>query len=161
MKKLGALCTPYRASAVTNTSIVTPPSNEVVSLDGTSVIFPVSDGIILEGNAIIHYGSDLEHRNCFIGGVLTSVCNLLFPSNLPSSFIPSFSLTLSLSDIGNPSDVCITLLLYSFLPSLSAHSSFVIRVLTVSISLHPLYHIHCRLFPYAGITQFFTWISPR
>ena len=42
------------------------------SLDGTSVIFPVEDDIKREGNTIIHHGS-ASFRNCFIGGVMTSV----------------------------------------------------------------------------------------
>ena len=44
----------------------------ITSLDGTSVTFPESDGIKREGNAIIHHGST-SNRNCFIGGVMTSV----------------------------------------------------------------------------------------
>ena len=46
--------------------------NHITSLDGTSLIFPHSDGIKREGNTIIHHGPD-SRRNCFIGGVMTSV----------------------------------------------------------------------------------------
>ena len=61
----------------------------ITSLDGTTVTFPQNDGIQREGNTIIHHGST-SNRNCFIGGVMTSVCNrfLLF---LYYSFLPSFS----------------------------------------------------------------------
>ena len=44
----------------------------ITSLDRTSVIFPLTDNIKREGNIIIHHGAD-SHRNCFIGGVMTSV----------------------------------------------------------------------------------------
>ena len=47
--------------------------NAITSLDGTSVKFtPSNDGIKREGNTIIHHGPD-PNRNCFIGGVMTSV----------------------------------------------------------------------------------------
>ena len=52
-------------------------SSVITSLDGTSVTFtPSDDGIKREGNTIIHHGSDRFWRNCFIGGEMTSVCNL-------------------------------------------------------------------------------------
>ena len=44
----------------------------ITSLDATSVIFSQKDGIKREGNTIIHHGRD-SPRNCFIGGVMTSV----------------------------------------------------------------------------------------
>ena len=45
----------------------------ITSLDGTSVTFsPSNDGIKREGNTIIHDGSD-SYRNCFFGGVMTTV----------------------------------------------------------------------------------------
>ena len=45
----------------------------ILSLDGASVTFPQTDYIKREGNTIIHHGPDMEFRNCFIGGVMTSV----------------------------------------------------------------------------------------
>ena len=44
----------------------------ITSLDGTSVIFPQTDYIKREGNTIIHHGPKSD-RNCFVGGVMTSV----------------------------------------------------------------------------------------
>ena len=44
----------------------------ITSLDGPSVTFPKTDNIKREGNTIIHHGSG-SYRNCFIGGVMTSV----------------------------------------------------------------------------------------
>ena len=113
-----------------------PESRLITSLDGTSVIFPQSDGIKREGNTIIHLGSSHLYRNCFIGGEMTSVWNLFSSSPLPflSLYIYiylSIYLYLYLSIIGNTSDVCIIYIslshsLSSLIPSLSAHSSFVI-----------------------------------
>ena len=105
MKKEGGI------STLQPTHSSTP--NIITSLDETSVVFPQTDRIKREGNTIIHHG---EHscRNCFIGGVMTSVCSLF-----SSSFI--LSLSLSLSDIGNPSDVCLTHHRYSLSFHLSQH----------------------------------------
>ena len=60
-----------------------PPSNTpsttasglklITSLDETSVVFPQSDLIKREENTIIHHGRSMYVRNCFIGGVMTSV----------------------------------------------------------------------------------------
>ena len=55
-------------------------------------------------------------------------------SSLPRLFLPSF-LPHLLSVIGNLSDVCITPIPYSLSFHLSAHSSFVIRVMMVPLSL--------------------------
>ena len=46
-------------------------SSVITSLDRTSVVFPKRDGIKREGNTIINTSNDF--RNCFIGGVMTSV----------------------------------------------------------------------------------------
>ena len=69
-KEEGELRTPTPS----NTPPVTPiESNVITSLDETSVTFtPNDDGIKKEGNIIIHHGS-YSSRNCFIGGVMTSV----------------------------------------------------------------------------------------
>ena len=48
-------------------------SGLITSLGGTSVIFPNSDGIKRKGNIITHCGSNTSYRNCFIGGIMTSV----------------------------------------------------------------------------------------
>ena len=45
----------------------------VTSLDGIPVIFPQNDRIKREGNTVIHHGTNSVDRNCFIGGVMTSV----------------------------------------------------------------------------------------
>ena len=47
-------------------------SGGITPFDSISVTFPEKDGIKQDGDAIIHHGSD-SYRNCFIGGVLTSV----------------------------------------------------------------------------------------
>ena len=53
-----------------NTPAITPIESPVItSLDEIVVIFP---GIKREGNTIIHHRSN-SYRNCFIGGVMTSV----------------------------------------------------------------------------------------
>ena len=44
----------------------------ITSLDETSVTFTSSDKITRQGNTIIHSGTD-SNRNCFIGGIMTSV----------------------------------------------------------------------------------------
>ena len=72
-KKEGILHTPPPSNTphITRTA-----SNVITSLNRISVIFtPNNDYIKREGNTIIHYGPDSD-RNCFIGGVMTSVCNL-------------------------------------------------------------------------------------
>ena len=62
--------------------------SQVTLLDGIMVTFPFPEGIKKEKNAIIHHGSN-SWRYCFIGGIITSVCNIF-----SSSIIPSFSLSL-------------------------------------------------------------------
>ena len=47
-------------------------THSITSLDGVSLTFPQTDNIKREGNIITHTGSIL-YRNCFIGGVKTSV----------------------------------------------------------------------------------------
>ena len=78
----------------------------LTSLDATSVGFPQPDSIKREENTITHHGPPAP-GNCFIGGDMTSVCNLF------SSFLHSLSHSHTLSDIGNTSDVCITLIPHS------------------------------------------------
>ena len=62
----------------------------ITLLDELTVVFPQSDGIKREGNTIIHHGPT-SWRNCFIGGVMTSVRQLY---SLPILFLPSFLLSL-------------------------------------------------------------------
>ena len=45
----------------------------ITSLDDTTVTFPQSDGIKRKRNTIVHHRSTNSNRNCFIGGVMTSV----------------------------------------------------------------------------------------
>ena len=66
-----------------------------IFLDRVSVILP--DGIKREGNTITHDGKDHLDRNCFIGGVMTSVCNLFWYSIIHSFSFLFFSFLLSLS----------------------------------------------------------------
>ena len=54
------------------TTVIPVESCAITSLDATSVTFPQSNGIKREGNRIVHHGSQ-SNRNCFIGGVMTSV----------------------------------------------------------------------------------------
>ena len=87
MKKEGGIATlqpPYPSTL-----------NAITSLDATSVIFPQRDRIKRERNTIINTstknvlsGTD---RHCFIGGVMTSVCNLFFSSIHSSFFTPSLT----------------------------------------------------------------------
>ena len=80
MRKDGTLHSPPLSNTPT-TQIV---SSVITSLDGTSVTFPQSDGIKRDENTIIHPGSTNLYRNCFIGGVMTSVyfIILFFSSSL-------------------------------------------------------------------------------
>ena len=70
IRKEGILHTPPPS----NTPAITPIASSVItSLDGTSVTFtPSNDGIKREGNTIIHHEPN-SHRNCFIGGEMTTV----------------------------------------------------------------------------------------
>ena len=88
----------------------------------SSVELSLLSGIQRVKNSLIHHGSN-SFRTCFIGGVMTTVWT--------GFSYYSFSHSL----IGNPSDVSITLILHSLslLPSLSAHSSFAIRVVMVAL----------------------------
>ena len=62
------------SSPPTHTPSTIPSASHVItSLDETSVVFPQSDGIQREGNSISHHGSNYSIRNCFVGGVMTSV----------------------------------------------------------------------------------------
>ena len=54
----------------------------ITSLDGTSVTFPQGDEITTEGNTITHHGTENIWRNCFIGGVMTSVWHVSYSSSL-------------------------------------------------------------------------------
>ena len=104
-----------------------PPSIDVItSLDGASVIFtPSNADITRDGNTIINRSGSF--RNCFIGGVMTSVYSI--------PILLLFSLSLSLSIYLRESIGCV----YSLLPHslsfhLSARSSSVIS-LVVLVSL--------------------------
>ena len=111
MKKEGGIAT------LQPTHSSTP--NIITSLDGTSVIFPQTDRIRREGNTIIHYGKD-SFRNCFIGGVMTSVYSIF-----SSSIIHSFSLSIFFSLFYRESIGCMH----------HSHSSF-------SLSFHLSQHFH-------------------
>ena len=68
-KKEGILHT----ATPSNSPPITPTASSVItSLDGTSVVFPYSNGIKREGNTINHHGPN-SFRNCIIGAEMTSV----------------------------------------------------------------------------------------
>ena len=73
MKKNGISQLPSTHTASTNrSSHKNPRPSKITSLDGTSVIFPQLDWISRQGDIIIHDSSHIC-RNCFVGGVMTSV----------------------------------------------------------------------------------------
>ena len=133
MKKEGIINTLPPAPTTDPTSTTQNASGVITSLDGTTVVFPQTDDIKREGNAIIHQGSSF--RNCFIGGVMTSVCNVF-----PSSILPSFSLSFH---IYRESIGCMYTIHSSFPHSIS-FSTFVLRQFRCSfflfhhLLLHPL-----------------------
>ena len=45
----------------------------ITLLDATTVTIPQNERIQREGNIITHHAADYSRRNCFIGGVMTSV----------------------------------------------------------------------------------------
>ena len=67
MKKEGGISAPPHPY-----NLPSPPTL-ITSLDETSVVFSQKDGMRIEGNTITNAFSSYSWRNCFIGGVMTSV----------------------------------------------------------------------------------------
>ena len=124
MKREGIIYTPPPSTTTDTPSTTQSESSVITSLDGTSVVFPRTDYIKREGNTIINtsnntnpFAPTLPPRSYFIGGVMTSVCNIF-----------SSSILLSLLYIYRESIGCMyhSHSSLSLTPSLSALSSFVI-----------------------------------